>query len=364
MRRVDSVCAQCIQLALAALALAAPPALGQPCPEYSPPTVSGTVATSALVEASGLAASRRNPGVLWSHNDSGNSNRVYALGLDGADLGTFTLSGTTNFDWEDMAIGCGPEPGVDYLYVGDIGDNLNFRPTIRVYRVPEPAVDPGAPAGNVTLRGVQTITLAYPDGPRDAESLMIDVNGDLYIVSKRVSAHGRVYRAAFPQATSGTIMLEFVAEIPWGAVDGSGGATGGDIAHDGSAVIVRRGSGYFPAATLWRRAPGTALATVFAQPGCDLALPSEPQGEAICFAPEDLSLYTLSEGAHPPIHFLAQEKIVGDINGDGSVTIDDLLRVIAAWGPCPPPPIRCVADVNNTAAVDIDDLLLVISHWG
>ena len=338
-------------------------AKAQSCPAHAGATTTGTVASNALVEASGIAASRRNPGVLWSHNDSGGSNNVFALGLEGADLGTFTLSGTTAVDWEDIAIGPGPVSGTDYIYVADTGDNFNIRPNVKVYRVPEPTVTPSAPAGNVTLSGAQAITLVYPDGPRDAETLMVDINSDIYIVTKRVSAHGRVYRAAFPQATSGTITLQYVGEIPWGAVNGNGGATGGDIAHDGSAVIVRRASGFLPAATLWRRAPGTNLADVFAQPGCDVAMPSEPQGEAIGFSPHDLSLYSISEGSHQPIHFAPQVYAPGDLNGDDIVNIADLLAVITTWGPCPRPPLPCAGDADDSSTVDVNDLLLVITNW-
>lgn len=339
-------------------------AAAQTCPTYAPPTTIANVASNTLTEASGIAASRKNPGVLWSHNDSGGSNTVYAIGLNGADLGVFTLQGASAVDWEDIAIGPGPSTGVDYLYVADTGDNLNIRPNIKVYRVPEPTVNPASPQGNVTLRGVQTITLAYPDGPRDAETLMVDVNGDIYIVTKRVSAVGRVYRAAYPQATSGTITLQFVAQIPWGAVNGSGGATAGDIAHDGSAVIVRRLSSFSPAATLWRRAPGTNLWDAFAQPGCDLALASEVQGEAIAFGPNDLSLFTTTEGSHSPIHYMQQVLRPGDTNGDDVVNTDDLLQVITGWGPCPSAPTACRGDVDHNNQINTDDLLVVIGNWG
>lgn len=352
-----------INLALLGL-FAASDAGAQTCPAYDSPTVSGNVATRALTKASGIAASRINPGVLWSHNDSGGSNNVFAIGYDGAHLGSFTLSGSFAIDWEDIAIGPGPTPGIDYLYVADIGDNFNFRPTVRVYRVAEPMVSPSAPAGNVTLRGVQTITVAYPDGPRDAETIMVDVNGDIYIVTKRVSAQGRVYRAAFPQATSGTITMEYVTSIPWGAINGAGGATAGDIAHDGSAIVVRRLSNYSPAATLWRRAPGMTIAQALALPGCELALPASPQGEAIAFAPDDLSLFSLSEGPNQPIHFIAQIHAPGDANGDDVVNVTDLLAVIEAWGACPSSPLNCHADFNDDGQVNVTDLLTVISNWG
>jgi hypothetical protein len=307
---------------------------------------------------------------LWSHNDSGGSNNVFAIGYDGSHLGSFTLSGSTAVDWEDIAIGPGPVAGMHYLHVADIGDNLNIRANIKIYRVAEPTVAFGSPAGNVTLGGVQTITLAYPDGARDAETLMVDVNGDIYIVSKRVTAQGRVYRAAFPQATSGTVTLEFVGHIPWGAVNGSGGATGGDISADGSAIVVRRLSTYSPAATLWRRSSEMTIAQAIASAGCDLALPASPQGEAITFAPGDLSLFSLSEGSNQPIHFVEQVRSAGDVNGDAVVNVSDLLAVVSAWGACPAPPLvppvpnRCLTDFNADGQVDVTDLLTVIANWG
>jgi hypothetical protein len=343
------------------LLLFATGALAQSCPQFEAAMNAGTVQSNDIVEASGLASSRQFPGVLWTHNDSGNTARIYAMTNTGAHLGTYPLSGTSNVDWEDIAVGPAPGLHTDAIWVGDIGDNLNFRSTIRVFRIAEPTVSVNQRPVMQTLSGAQTITLNYPDGPRDAETLMVDTNGDLYIVTKRVTAVGRVYRAAYPQSTSSTIILQFVAQIPWGATDGNGGATGGDIAADGSAIIVRRTTGFNPAATLWLRPPGTNLWDVFSTTGCNLTLTSEPQGEAIAFAPDGLSFYTLSEGSHQPIYFYEVPPVIGDVNGDGTVNVADLLAVIAAWGPCPPP---CAADTNGDGAVNISDLLLVIGHWG
>lgn len=294
------------------------------CPTFDRGVSVGTAGASALTEASGLAASRRHVGVLWAHNDSGDSARVFALRTDGVHLGTYNLSGISAMDFEDMAVGRGPIAGVDYLYVGDIGDNGNSRPNIRVHRVAEPMVDPDGPLVTGTLTGVQTMTLVYPDGPRDAETLMVDVNRDLYIVTKRVTAVGRVYRAAYPQSTTSTITLEYVGELPWGSVSGTAGATGGDISADGSAVIVRRYSLFAPAATLWRRGVGMSIGDVFATVGCDVDMPLEVQGESVAFAPNGLGYYTLGEGASQPIWWFDGPALVrGDLDGDGDVDLAD-----------------------------------------
>jgi len=110
-----------------------------------------------------------------------------------------------------------------------------------------------------------------------------------------------------------------------------------------------------------------SIADALAQPGCDLALPASPQGEAIAFARDDLSLFSLSEGVNQPIHFIAQIHEPGDVDGNDFVNVSDLLAVIGAWGACPPrlpTPLNCHADFNDDGQVNVTDLLTVISNWG
>ena len=96
----------------------------------------GTIRTN-LAELSGLAASRRNPGVVWAHND-GSRDRVYAFATNGEHLATFEINENIE-DLEDIIIGPGPLPHFDYIYAGDIGDNDSERANFVVYRMPEPA---------------------------------------------------------------------------------------------------------------------------------------------------------------------------------------------------------------------------------
>ncbi len=49
-----------------------------------------------------------------------------------------------------------------------------------------------------------------------------------------------------------------------------------------------------------------------------------------------------------------------DVNGDGTVGINDLLELLAAWGPC----ACCAADINGDGTAGINDLLEMFAAWG
>ena len=270
------------------------------CPSFAIGVNLGLVADGAIVETSGLAASRAHDGVLWLHNDSGDSARAFAINSDGVLLGELPIGGALALDWEDMSLGPGPAAGVDYLYFGDIGDNFMFRPFVTAYRVPEP--DPALLDGPEVATA---INLHFPDGPHDAETLMSDpTTGDLYIVSKVASGQSGVYRAAFPQTVGMTNELELVASLSFGVdpLPGSPLVTGGDFAPDGSLVVLRTYSSVFA----WRRTAALTVGEAFATEPCELPVSDEPGGEAVAVG--STGYYTVSEGAMVPVwHFEATD---------------------------------------------------------
>ena len=269
---------------------------GADCPRFLAGHKVGVIEPKVINEASGIAASRKNPGVLWVHNDGGPP-CVYALTVEGKLLGTYTLNGARNRNWEDIAIGTGPEPNVDYLYIGDIGDNSVKRKSATVYRVAEPNININQSPLAVTIEDFATIEMIYPDGPRDAETLMVDpLTKDLYIISKE--GRGKVYRAAYPQSTNGKTTLEQVATLGWGT------ATGGDISRDGRMIIVRN---YF-GASIWMRPKEGPMWKAFEGQECKAPLIFEAQGEAICFDANGAGYYTTSEHKHQPIYYFPRER--------------------------------------------------------
>lgn len=263
------------------------------CPSFQGSFTTGVVLNGAINEASGLAASRSNPGVLWVHNDSGGQARVFAMDYQGHDLGYWTLVGAVNRDWEDMAIGPGPTAGVDYLYLGDIGDNNAVHASVKIYRVAEPVVSTMQTPSAHTLSGVGVIELTYPDGPRDAETLLVDpVSGDIYIVSKELLS-SRVYRAAYPQSTSSSTVMTYLGTV------GVWFATAGDAAPDASGVLIR---GY-NSARYWPRSAGQNLWQALQNTSCTIPLASEQQGETITFDYAATGYLTVSEGTSQPLHY-------------------------------------------------------------
>ena len=134
------------------------------------------------------------------------------------------------------------------------------------------------------------------------ETLLVDPeNGDVYLVTKSADGVSPIFRAAAPLQAGADIRLERVAGLTFGRapLGGNASTTGGDIAPDGSAIVVRT----YSAAFLWRRAPGATIAEAFATEPCALPRPRDPQGEAIGFARDGRGLYTVSEGAGTPVYF-------------------------------------------------------------
>ncbi len=278
---------------------------------------SGTITNATITEASGIAASRFNPNVLWTHEDSGNPAKIYAITSTGFGLGTYSLSGASNTDWEDIAVGPGPTANTQYVYVGDIGDNNAARGSIAIYRVPEPVVSDVQSPVTTSLSNTK-FTLQYPtgadpdgnpQGAQDAESLFVDpISKDVYIVTKRLSVK-HVYEATLPATSSGSITLSLVATLnmtTW--------ITGGDITVDGSAIAIRGGS----TALLYLRPNGGSVADAFATTPISIPLLSEVQGEAIGFDALGQGYYTTSEGTAPPIHYFGRVPMTLYWDQDGT----------------------------------------------
>jgi hypothetical protein len=284
-------------------ALARPPnsaTLRQPKPHsnsapiYQSGEVIGKLHGDALNEVSGLAASRSHPGLLWIHNDSGDPGHVYLIDESGKLKGIFNVNEHT-IDCEDIAIGSGPDKSKSYVYLADIGDNHAKRICVAIYRFPEPAIPSEVTDGKHghKLQDVQKFLLKYPDGSRDAETLMVDpISKNIYIVSKREkSAH--IYSALLPDIPKDTIIMKEEGKIPFKRF------VGGDISPDGKEILMKNYSAIY----YWTRKNSTSVPATLKEAPMKLPYDKEKQGEAIGYAIDKEGFYTISEGKHSAILF-------------------------------------------------------------
>jgi hypothetical protein len=231
--------------AVAGLLLAATPA---------PPQVVLTLQDPTLVESSGLAVSATHPGVLWTHNDGGSVAQVLAVDRQGSTVATVTLAGIDPYDPEALAPGT-DDRGRAALYLGDIGDNLRERPDVSVFRFREPTrlADATVPA--------RWYRFTYPDGPHDAEALLVDADGRIMVATKAF-AGAALYRAPRTLVTEGrgTNVLTRLSDVPSLVTDGA-------YLPDGRFVLRTYTSVY-----LYDR-PGHEVARA--------SLPPQPQGESV-----------------------------------------------------------------------------------
>lgn len=265
----------------------------------------GHLQVAELVEASGLAASRRDPDLLWAVNDSGNRPVLYALAADGRELGRVTLAGVDNGDWEDLA--AFTWRGEPWLLVADVGDNRGQRSQVVLHVLREPqADDQGRFVGEV--RPDWSLRFSYPDGPRDCEALTVDpVAGQILLLSKR-SAPPVLYRLPLlPSVDARPLVATLIGPLdtippptpadlllPYGRYRSQ--PTAMDLSADGRELVILT----YRHAYLLHRIPGQEWDVVLDEAPQTIALPdllTLSQREAACFSADGQSLFVTGEGA-------------------------------------------------------------------
>jgi hypothetical protein len=250
--RLSSVCCVLAVASVSALLHAqdAAPALFQP-------VVHARVESVPIDEMSGIVKSRRHPDTYWVHNDSGDSARIFAIRSDGSSVlptfSRFSFYGDAeqdgkkqwqgfevlyaeNVDWEDIAL------DENYLYLADVGNNLNARRNLVIYAASE--IDPTASTRSAV---VQKWAVHYPEQQEfppgnwhyDSESLFAS-DGQLYLITKHrkagnlntFEAGANLYRldTRHTDQSNALTLVDSSALIT--------AATGADVSPDGQTLAV------------------------------------------------------------------------------------------------------------------------------
>ncbi len=269
---------------------------------YRNPKKIASLKDLAVKESSGIVASRTMPGLYWTHNDSGDGPFLYAFDERGRSRGVWKVNGAKARDWEGIAAGPGPDSTKSYLYVGDIGDNGARRSEIIVYRVAEPTIAAGNDQSNkrkpLSTESTEIIRLRYPDGPHDAEALMVHPrSGNLYVVTKQVFGDPHIYEAAPPLASGDAVALRHLGQLDVPSFFG-GIITDGAISPDGMRVVL---CDYLRGYELVLGNSAKGFNTIWKQPFATIDLGSRKQGEAITYRLDSLALLATSEGSPAPL---------------------------------------------------------------
>ena len=284
-----------------------------------------TLGDKRIDESSGLCRSVRYSNWLWTHNDSGDSARLFLLDESGATRAVANLEGAQSIDWEDCATGAPDKSGAAWIYSGDIGDNNSRRQSITIYRFREPALPASTRAMKTadetppkTPRAVsddlaksetaapetarvlaapnavnadapqlsvacEAMTLHYPDGAHDAETLIIAPDHRVLIVTKSF-AGSEIFIApqTFVNGATQTLRKIGARQFTDGGFFGFL-ATGGDLNAGGTRLAIRTYTRVYE----WRRDPkdnsDAAWRALFARAPQAFDAPATRQGEAICY---------------------------------------------------------------------------------
>jgi len=239
-----------------------------------------------LTELSGLAATGSGYVVVNDGSDLASHRKIFYLDASCAVVRTVSYPSRPR-DTEDLGIA---RDGT--LWVADIGDNDAERGTVALWRLA-----PGAKAP-VLYR------LSYPDGPHDAEALLLAPSGTPIIVTKTVGAGG-VYVPVGPLAAGRATPLRRVGEVALPVTTTSNPfsfagrlvITGGAVSPDGRFAVLRTYADAFE----FDVSGGDVVAAVTTGRPRPVALPDEPQGESVAYTADGTALLTVSEGSDPAI---------------------------------------------------------------
>lgn len=275
---------------------------------------SGTISDNRINEASGIAVSRIHEDIVWVINDSGNSTFVFAVNSKGEHLGSFNIQDVKNNDWEDMA--SFKYKGKPYILIADVGDNKAKRMKYFLHIIQEPDLEKISHSSPLSIKPFWSISFTYEDGPRDCESVAVDiVNEKIILLSKRdqppvlyelplnkqknivAKRLGKI--KTLPQPTQNNKRpkkyLKYITQ-----------PTAMDISSDGlSAIVLTYANAYY----FSLEKPADWL-TVFLSSPKEIILPFLQQAESVCFGKDGKSIYVTSEKIPAPLLKVDLEKMM------------------------------------------------------
>lgn len=246
-----------------------------------------------IAESSGVAASHRSAGLLWTHNDSGDTPRLFCFDVQGRHRGIAHIRDAVAVDWEDVAsytLGGRPK-----LLIADVGDNARRRRYVSLYEIDEPS-----PEAQADTRPTRRWQVRYEHGPRDCEAVAVDAaSNEIILADKSLLPHCTLWSlpldagAAEPEPDA-TVVAKAIGSLAIPLV------TAMDISADGQLMVLGT---YADAVLIVRRRDGSGRlepwSSALGRPPIHVALPPRQQGEAVCFADGETAALVLTSEKRP-----------------------------------------------------------------
>lgn len=304
-----------------------PPVIWRFCGQYDPPVETAKLQNALLAEASGIAASRQNPGILWIHHDNAGLASVHAVDAStGATVAVLSApAGFSVSDVEDIALARCPWPddgsrsdnpnpygGAPCLWLADSGNNGHSRTDLSIVVLEEPELSRAASAfaapEEITASRAWRLPYVFPADNCDSEALVVEPDGSAFYLFEKVDADpARLFEAKGPFAHGETLMLSEVGTVPahplrlneyidltpqYGLM-----MTGADLHPSRKRLLLRTYIGSFEyrfTTDDWpREMPG--MQSSFEYWGPALGPTKESQGEAVAYGIDGMSYWTVSE---------------------------------------------------------------------
>ncbi len=276
-------------------------------PSFIGPKDLGIVDSNYIDEASGLVASHKNYGILWTHNDDTDEKRIFAINSEAKIVAIYYLKIDKWNDIEDIALSKDINDENYYIFIGDIGNNNGKKKIRRIIKLKEPKVSYNQNMIIDTISEFDIIEFEFPDNDYDSEAFFVDpLSNDIYIITKRLK-NEKIFKIKYPQNFNKKNEIHFITNLPYGYEGFQGsGVTAADISFDGKEILIKTYSKVF----YYRKNDNLSLDQVFKNDTQTVKYNFEPQGEAIAWEPNARGYYTLSELSpfNIPAHLYFYEK--------------------------------------------------------